>query len=335
MTLAACGGGGAGGAQVDGYNFPVRDSKFNGVTAYYGPLLVREGELSGGTTVMPWTGYWLPDWDTYLFESKNGDLSPLEKYDAFVEKIHGQPSDAANYERNRLDRNFVGLSDGHCDAWALAAIMAPSPTHCAKIRGIEFSISDLRSLLVDSYEKYTILKTFGFNNRTSDMKKPEMYPDQFQKAIEAEVIEKQRPLIIDWDHSSQVWNVPVDEATFQMERDSSDPHVMHVTAFITAVSAATENAIAKTPEYDGPPVEVNYIYTYDLYGEPQTDGSLLVRGGEWTGRSAEDHPDYVASIDDSASTEHSSLNPQVSTEMVNEILAWAEDPRNQVDCGRL
>jgi hypothetical protein len=67
--------------------------------------------------------------------------------------------------------------------------------------------------------------------------------------------------------------------------------------------------------------QVNYDYTYDLYGVPASDGSFEVRGGAWTKASLDNHPDFLTVIPEK--TVHQSDNPQIKTEWVNEILEKA------------
>jgi hypothetical protein len=332
---AACGGSGDSGA-VDHFSYPQRDSKFDAATQHYGPLVVRPGDYSaqakngGMSDHLPWTGYWLPDWDTSLFQGTSGNLSPLEKYDLYMKKAHGQTTNAAETEANRLDRSFVAGADGHCDAWALASIVTPEPTQGVDMYGIHFSVGDLKALIVDSYENYSNLFVYGQKYNDSSSDPLDIYPDQFQRVVQAELFDKGQPLIMDKDPGEEVWNTPIYKAEFQVVADATDSHTMHVTAYISTVSAVKENAFANNPDYVGS-VTVDYIYTYDLLGEKQGDGSFLVKSGSWTGDSISDHPDFVSVFTDQlqnlgeTATNHSSLNSQVSNGIVQEILDAAQN----------
>ena len=334
-TLCACGGQGDSGA-VDKFSYPVRDSKFNSATQHYGPLVVKAGDFSAQAhngfmaDHLPWTGYWLPDWDTSLFQGTNGNPSPLEKYDAYMKAAHGQVTHAADTEANRIDRNFVAPADGHCDSWALASIVTPEPTQGVDMYGIHFSVGDLKALIVDSYENYSALQVYGQKYVDSSSDPLDIYPDQYQRVLQAEIFDKGQPVIMDKDPLEEVWNTPIYKAEFQMVADPSDSHTMHVTAYISTVSAVKENAFANNPDYVGS-VTVDYIYTYDLFGTKQADGSFLVKSGSWTGDSVTDHPDFVSVFTDQlqnlgeTATNHSSLNSEVSNEIVQEILSAAQD----------
>jgi len=330
-TLCACGGQGDSGA-VDHFSYPQRDTQFNAATNHYGPLVVRPGDFSAQAKMdnLPWTGYWLPDWDTSLFQGTDGKLSPLEKYDLYMKKAHGQTTHAAMTEANRLDRSFVASADGHCDAWALASLVTPEPTQGVNLYGINFSVGDLKALIVDSYENYSSLQVYGQKYVDSSSDPLDIYPDQYQRVIQAEMFEKGQPVIMDKDPQAEVWNTPIYKAEFQMQADASEAHTMHVTAYISAVSAVKENAFANNPDYVGS-FSVDYIYTYDLFGEKQSDGSFLVKSGAWTGDSITDHPDFISSLTDKienlseTATNHSSLNPEVSNQIVQEILSAGQN----------
>jgi hypothetical protein len=332
LSLIACGGGGDS-SPVSGDQFPSRAAKYNSATDFYGPLVVKQGEVFAQADKLPWSGYWLPSNSQYMFQSPDSNgLSPLQKYDEYVKNAKGQNSNAAQYEHDNLYNPLAGPADGHCDAWSIASLYENDPTpgswqkpHNATLNNVTFTPGDLKALLVDSYEQQSLVKMFGEKYEGPSDDFMDIYPDQFQKVLEQELFGKNHPVIIDRDPGPDVWNTPIYSADLTMTSDSSDPHIMHVNALIGTVNAIDEFAFAQNPEWQGDPTLAifNQIYTYDLYGDLQADGTFQVRSGMWTGDSLDDHPDFALTMVPGA-TAHSSLNTQVQNSIVYEIINRAQ-----------
>jgi hypothetical protein len=340
-SMTACGGGGSNN-NVSGDNFPSRDSKYNSATDYYGPLVVSPGEVDYQVTdpstnlpSIPWAGYWLPSNSTYMFQHASGqDYSPLEKYDMYMKKAHGQTTTAAQTERDTLYNPLAGPADGHCDAWSIASIYENDPTpggwqnpHNATLNGVTFTPGDIKSLLIDTYEEQSLVKMIGekYVDLTDDPL--DLYPDQFHAVLKGE-LGSNRLFIVDRDPGPEVWNTPINSAQIQIAADATNPQLLHVTAYVGTVDAIGEGAFAQdssgnaNPNWVGDPTEAEYaeIYTYDLYGDQQADGSFAIKSGVWTGDSVQNHPDF-ALIKIAGATQHQSLNTQVDVGIVNEIIS--------------
>jgi hypothetical protein len=297
-----------------------RAAKENAVTNAWGPLVVHSGEFDDSATTIPWSGSWLPIKSTYLFQSDNG-LAPLQKYDLYNQKAHGAKTTAADFEKNDpylYDPNALGW-EGRCDAWATASILEPEPTRGVSLNGVDFTVGDLKALLIKTYETTHSLKQFG-SNFTPGSDFNEMYPDQFHRAVQHEIFENHRLMVFDNDPTEQVWNTPLYRTMFEIEDDAQDETVMHVTAYVWGVSAFIPDM-----DYVGT-LTVKYIYTYDLYGNRQADGSMAVAYGNWTGDSKIQHPNFVSVV--SGESDHSSNNTQISTDIVNEIIAKSRQQQN-------
>jgi len=337
-TLFACGGDGDSSPSSPppaSASFPQRDSKYNSATDYYGPLTVQTGELYAQANVLPWTGYWLPTNNTYMFQGTNGGLSPLQKYDQYM-AAKGVTTTAAAYESANLYNPIAGPADGHCDAWATASIYEPDPTpggwqnaHNATLNGVSFTPGDLKALLTDIYETETLTHMLGEKYVGTQDDFNDLYPDQFQRILQAEIYGKNRPFIVDRDPGPDVWNTPIYSADVTITADSSNPNLMHESALIGTVNAIDESAFGQDPNWEGDPTLAIYNeeYTYDLYGTTQPDGTFLVQTGVWTGDSLNDHPDFALVEVDGASG-HSSLNPQVTNDAVYEIIGKAQTVSN-------
>lgn len=318
-TLSACGGAGSP-AFVSGVSVPERQASQQSVTKAFGPLIVREGEVDGSADRTPWSGSWLPLKSSALFESDHG-LAPLQKYDRYVDRAHGQTSHAADTEKSNpelYDPNALGW-EGRCDAWAAASVLEDEPTRPVTLNGVTFSVSDQKSLLIKTYENSNALKQFGHNFEPSpDADFNQIYPDQFHRAVQHEVLERHQLIVFDNDSTEQVWNTPLYRAMFEIHADAHDEHVMHAVAYIWGASPFIPD-----PDYVGT-ISVKYIYTYDLYGDRQPDGAFRVAFGEWTGDSKIEHPNFVSVL--TGSLDHSSNNTEINTGIVKEILSQA---RNQ------
>lgn len=266
------------------------------VTDVYGNPIVQDGEFYAESKVKPWSSWWFPSNDSYLFAGSGGRPGPLEKYDAWVKKVHGTDPKSANFERENLYDPMGGSWEGLCDAWARAAVLEVEPVPGSpskpqfEIDGVTFSLGDLKALMIKSYEGLEGLKQYGQRNngfRGDDF--DDLYPDQFHRALQAELFENERAIIMDVDPGVQIWNTPIWAAEIRVRRDSSDAGVMHVETRVASSS------VYDASQYDLPGSKnVVRIYTYDLHGAARPDGSIEVLWGVWTGPSQQDHPDFIS-----------------------------------------
>lgn len=146
---------------------------------------IEEGEFEGRASFVPWSGDWWNQkegdlgigwngkktftWDEsaeeYEFDSdvEVNDLSPLAKYDAWIEKTKGYNPGSARHElanghhvdpteKKAYDKEDVDYSWwGHCNGWAAAAALEREPFHPVEVNGIRFEVADLKGLLTESY----------------------------------------------------------------------------------------------------------------------------------------------------------------------------------------
>lgn len=300
-------------------NIPDRDPLFTAVTDSYGLLQVTEGEFEAIAPVKPWSAYWLPVHNHYLF---NGPNSPLAKYDAYVRATHSSSSSAAQYEHDFIYDSQGPGWEGSCDAWARASLLEKEPTSAIDRAGIHFTVGDLKALLVKTYERVDAPRVFGqrFDGNQESVYE-DLYPDQFHKFIRTELFEKQRPFIMDKDPGIEIWNIPVWRVWMRVTHDPEHDHVMHVMTVLWA----------SDPDYWGRDLdrlgtrEVNFIYNYDLIGNlNKNQRTFDVLFGVWTKTewvdSVRDHPDFVTPIPDHP-VRRSSRNKNIDPKMVDEILS--------------
>lgn len=187
------------------------------------------------------------------------------------------------------------------------------------VNGITFSVGDQKALLVEAYTDASGFPMYGTRLRGNGLDDPaKMYPDQFHRLIQAELIEKGQPFVMDKHIGDEVWNLPIYQADIQVEKDSSNPYVLHVTTYLGAAWYVTGDE-----DFVGTSLKViDPAYTYDLYGIPQGDGSLEIYWGEWTGRSKEIHPDFIVTKPSGRTPPTlKSLNDQINPKYVEEILS--------------
>ncbi|MDI1476495.1 hypothetical protein [Polyangium sp. y55x31] len=275
-------------------------------------LLLPEGEFSAEATIKPWSSWWFPTVDDFLFAAKNGELSPLQKYDLYSSTFQHKTTTAAAYEREKLYDARADSWSGLCFAWALASIMEPEPNKPIVHGSLRFKVGDLKALLLKTYEAVTDTPTVGDRNdgEWNDVY-ADILPHTFHRVLVVELFKNRRPFIIDRDPGHEVWNLPVYKAITKITRDTRARDVVHVR---TVLFVATPDV--KTYDYVGANVTTRE-YTYDLNGAWE-GRRFVVRGGVWTENSRWDHPDFVVLRPNEV--KRASFNPQIDVETVDAIL---------------
>ena len=302
-----------------------RKKLFTQVTDKLGPLVVNPGTFHASAKLQPWSGWWYPKRERTLFDRGPGLQAPLQKYDAYVTLKSGQnPGAAAFEEENIFFYNPGGAaSDGLCDALSGASLLEAEPLAPLTLNGIHFEVQDLKALLIKTYENLEGLTTLGERNNNANNDFQDLYPDQFHRFIQHELLEHGRPFYYDRDPSSVVWNTPVYRMDGEIVADPSDAHLFHVDLTLVSASPFVDQT-ALGMNYVGR-LEVLHHYTYDLLGDEAADG-FHVRDGAWTADSVDYHPDFVTLLPNSLAhpdLARTSGNPRLDTKIVDEILSQA------------
>ena len=275
----------------DPLSVPYRKPEFVAVTNAYGPLVVKAGEFSVESKTKPWSSWWFPIKDTYLFQSHGSELSPLQKYDLYAKNKLGRDTHAAQFEKEKIyDPDAAGW-EGLCDAWSVASIRVPEPTHPVTAGGITFGVGDLKALLVktfDAVEGKHLLGQRFMGDRDSVFE--DIYPDQFHRYLQAQLFDKGQPFVMDKDPGVAVWNTPIWKAEVKVERDLASNNKVHVQTWLYGAGVSVD-----TYDFIGTD-EVTFQYTYDLIGFWSPDGSFHAEFGEWTGESKDYHPDFITVV---------------------------------------
>jgi len=303
---SSTGSGGAGGVGGGG------SGGGGGSSATAQPLYwVEKGERTAQASRKPWSSWWYPLWEDTLFQGKEGELSTLEKYDAWAEKYANQRTSAAAYERKELYQPRAASWSGLCDAWALASILEDEPRRGVQHGEMTFTVGDQKALLLKTYEKVPPLTLVGtrFDGEWDDLYE-DVSPHELHRVLETELIGRKRAFIIDNDAGPEVWNEPAWKVITRIEKDEDDAEVAHVRTWLFLASPHVDDR-----NFVGM-IEDTREYTYDLKGKWQGE-RFGVSSSAWTDRSQWDHPDYAIVIPDRIP--RGSHNPHIRSELVDRI----------------
>jgi hypothetical protein len=299
----------------EGENYDLRDEVYRN----YGRLVVAPGdkyfELSEGA----WSGFWLPSRSKYLFD---GAGSPLRLWDAWI-KASGLsisvPS-AADWEQKNYDANPGALSwEGSCDAWAIASLYEPEPTQGFVLNDrVKLGVGAQKSLLIKSWEEVEGKRIFGRPFRGDrDSRWEDPNPAAFHRFMISELIEGERPFILDKDPGIPVWNTPIHGAAIEIRDDPEGIQSVLVHTWLKGVDPLFGN-----PDEVGGHVTVIEL-VYRLTGTRLSDGALEVQGGTWMRDplsgvdSKEFHPDFLVGLPPKGQVPpHRSRNPGLSLDAI-------------------
>lgn len=318
----------------------LRDPSLHSITKEFGPTVITWTEYPvviapTVTHVIPWSSWWFPKRETFLFQNSDEgnlkDISPLEKYDLIRRSRAPNAGSAADFERNQHSTRTLSW-EGLCDAWAIAAVAHPEPKRPVKIvlqdgtkRVIEFSVADLKALLLKTYEAVegSGIKQHGqkFTGTMSGWIYPDLFPEQFHRFVEVQIFQKKTAFVMDYDSGVEVWNIPVFRANYTVDLIPNDPDSVFVKMWL--YSAETVKTTEKN--FVGTKQAVRE-YNYVLTGTRDENKNLIVNSGYWVkGPSGIDsrsfHPDYVIQFSDAKNLQQKSWNPEIDPQLVNLILS--------------
>lgn len=280
------------------------------VTDEFGVLSIVPGEFSYSSELKPWSSWWFPSIDQFLFSQDDG-AAPLEKYDEYVLLRHNQVSESAYYEESRLYNPVQASWAGLCHAWAVASVLHREPNRVISKEGMTFSIADQKALLLKSYENVSQLAIYGQRyDGLHDNEFQDIYPDQFHRFILYSLRDENKPFIMDYDPSYPVWTVPVYIAKTNIQE--VDSQTMSVTTWVTYASPFVDQNFVGTRQ-------IVKSYTYNLFGS-WSGGEFIVNDSEWTNSSLHDHPDYVIAFPSNA--KRGSYNTEIKVPYIDEILKY-------------
>lgn len=316
----------------------LRDPTLYSITREFGPSVISHKifpvkvEPVAATTI-PWSSWWYPKKETFMFQDseENQMQSPLTKYDLLRRSRFPTAGSASDYERRRYSPLALAW-EGLCDAWAIASVSKPEPKRPVKMllsdgsrRSVVFTVADLKSLMLKTFEavESTHIKYYGqkFTGQFSGWIFPDIFPEQFHRFIEVQIMQKQQPFVIDHDPGVEVWNIPVFRANYTMDLIPNTPDSVLVTMYIYTA----ESTLVSEKNFVGTKQAVRE-YNYVLHGKRDDVGNLVVNSGYWVKGasgvdSRNDHPDFALVVTDKNKLQQKSWNPEIDINLVNEILA--------------
>ncbi|MBF0542987.1 MAG: hypothetical protein HQM08_01070 [Candidatus Riflebacteria bacterium] len=272
------------------------------------------GGAKGEITPAPWSGDWWARKNGYMVKGwANHSPSPLEKYDKYVQSRTGVNPGAWAWESNPNNCHYNPKAEGwegHCNGWSASSLMEPEPKEPKTRNGITFDTSDQKALLAEMYMN-TYCTFFGRRNWGRPQDDPnDIYPDQFHKLLLEYIGEKKGAMICDVSYDRQVWNYPL----FKFE-----------SSWRPAFFNGRKLKVTTTCYYADDGVRCDFIgtkwFTITYYYNLFIDDDNNVTGGEWTGESKTNHPDFVWIPTADAPNPPGKVdeNPFLSPKLVHEI----------------
>ena len=313
------------------------------------------GSVAGQLSRTPWSGtFWPLKRCWAAFGNWGQGLAPFEKYDNFVALTKGsnpgaaaREADPANGHNEAPDRNGESWT-GHCHGWSPASLLEPEPPEEITVKldravsflklttksaseatrgvgrssasaygvrsggkenALEFATADMKCMLTEIYtEARSNFYGTRYNARQPDHNDPaymDVKPHLMHQLLVQFIKEKDQGLVFDVDPGYMVWNQPVYkfESNWTENGDSLD--------VTTTVWWANDNGV--DPNFHGTE-SINRTYTYTMKKDAQ--GNIV--DSQWTGRSIDDHPDFIwqpyGVIDEGSPS-------RLSLQTVHEILA--------------
>lgn len=240
--------------------------------------------VDGQAATTPWSGWWWPAslrpfTPPYLFQADGA----LAKYDAYV-KAGGAPSpDTQGWERQHIVYNDPSLFwAGHCNGWAVSALLEPQPTAPVTTRGITFNVGDQKGLLADYHFSDSPLWEYG-SSQTA------LQPADLQRMVITWIGGQHKGFVIDdFTSSDQIESYPVYRFHIVYIPDPLDADKTHVQLTLWMASYHVDANIVGTTPY---PDAAGQRFDYFIYG-PKDQPT----GGDWEGASLvgkQGHPRFI------------------------------------------
>jgi len=172
--------------------------------------LQREHAM-GVAQPVPWVGHWWPYAENGIADGNfdKDRRSPAEKLDL----SQGNRNWATAWEFQHHGHGLRAAEWwGHCNGWAVAAIMEPEPRKAIRVDGVKFTVSDRKALLTEYWMEVgaDFIGTRVWNsNDFSSRAFWDVTPAQFHLAMTNIVGRQSRSLIVDRHAGAEVWNHPV------------------------------------------------------------------------------------------------------------------------------
>lgn len=210
---------------------------------------------------------------------------------------------------------------GICHAWAPASILEQEPQCDVEKNGVTFHVLDIKALVTELYAGASLKTVFTgarYNgadspanvdqyNRYSDASRRDLGPGYFHLAISNIMGKQRQSFVVDVTAGAEVWNQPVrsyevntmelvDVAKASQDYFGTSSYPFNSEMVYLAYTKTTLSWVSETYE-DGPLVSTGKVDKYtesrDYEYLLELDANYNVIGGEWVGKSKQDHPDFL------------------------------------------
>jgi hypothetical protein len=312
------------------------DPLLTAVTDTFGPSVISTNSLPLKSSLArakktPWSSWWFPKKDNFLFAGRDGQLGALQKYDLYRKQSLPSAASAASFDQQGYNPQTLPW-EGLCDAWALASILSPEPRQAVRTQvghrrnpqELIFNVSDLKGLLLKTFEALDEkqIQYFGqrFTGNQNGWIYPDLFPEQFHRFIEIQLFQKGEAFVMDHDPGVEVWNVPVFKANYSIASvpDEKDSVFVRMWLFSAEPVRTDEKSFVGTKEAVR---EYNYI----LKGARNPTGDLVIESGYWVkgpdgSDSRKNHPDYFL-FPKTENIQRRSWNPEIDVEIVDQLVS--------------
>lgn len=245
--------------------------------------------------------------------------------------------------------------EGMCHAWAPASLLEPEPRHAVVVNGVEFSISDIKALLVTIYDDSEAVSLGGRckgkkverDPRTglvADDQCRDTNPGGLHVAVTNFIGIHDMALGMDRVASSEVWNHPVHAYDVSEQRPVSaasanacigvggDEYVINDAAEELAEVRMTLSYIDDTKPSVNRLGAEGFVKELPLHYILEIDAGGKVIGGEYCADSVDLHPDFLWGVISMGPGQRVNMhtdevtqtrNPHVDVDTVRELLRLA------------
>jgi hypothetical protein len=234
------------------------------------------GDLHAQVDVVPWRG---TAWSYKHKQLYEGYDTPTAKFDRFIQKREGVNPGLQEWEAvNHAAGDWWG---GHCNGWAVSAILRQEPTAARWDRksGVTFKLSSIKGLL--AMKDYCAnIAMYGERNDGAEPPRADIDPALFHKTLLYYIGELHKPLAFDY-RPDEVVDTHI-ATGYDMTMLQYQPGVLRVGARLKMYKYDQ-----KSSERTGAATEYRRDYVYDLY----TNEAGEIVGGAWIS----DNPDFIYS----------------------------------------
>ncbi|HEY2593882.1 MAG TPA: hypothetical protein VGK33_08275 [Chloroflexota bacterium] len=217
-----------------------------------------------------WSAWWWPAFNG-VGPTLFAVAGPLDKYDQYTLALRGVDPGTRDWERQSVFFPNTPWA-GHCNGFAAAALLEPEPQQPVSALGVDFSVADLKGLLVDYHFGDAAAWSFGAQDA-------EVNPARFHTQLLDWVAGTNKGFDVTFDMGGgEVWSYPLYRFATQWAPDPVEDGLRHVTTTVWLADMDVAPNFVGTQPFPGP---AGLTFTYDLRGDPRHPDD-----GSWSGTSA-------------------------------------------------